>query len=122
MKIRIKGNSVRIRLTRSEVEKFGKEGYLEESTSFINGTLKYALQISQDTDELSADMLNNNITMYVPAAMGDKWTNTNEVGYSNTIATPGGNLFLLLEKDFKCTDANVLEDQSDNYEHPNLTC
>ena len=44
MKIRIKGNSVRVRLTRSEVDHFAETGYLEESTEFGNSHFLYALQ------------------------------------------------------------------------------
>ena len=31
-------------------------------------------------------------------------------------------LFLLFEKDFKCIDGEVLEDQSDNFENPLAAC
>lgn len=36
MKIRIKGNSLRYRLTRSEVAKFWENGILEEHTQFAH--------------------------------------------------------------------------------------
>ena len=48
MKIRIKGNVVRIRLTRSEVKRFAEEGYIEASTAFISNVFTYALQSQPD--------------------------------------------------------------------------
>ena len=45
MKIRIKGNTLRYRLTRSDVNQFEKEGYLEDRTEFMQvRSLIYALQ------------------------------------------------------------------------------
>lgn len=123
MKIRIKGNSVRMRLSRTEVEQFGKEGYLEESTVFGNGTFIYALEKSKEATELRADMAGQKITMYVPDSIASEWTNTDMVGCSNNMRLANGEqLFLLLEKDFKCIDAAVTEDQSDNYENPLTSC
>lgn len=123
MKIRIKGNSVRIRLSRTETNTLAAEGYLEDTTTFINGTFTYALQSREGIDALDADMSNNTITMYVPTAIVTAWAGNDTVGYSNTLPLPdGGSLFLLLEKDFKCIDADVTEDQSDNYDNPMLSC
>lgn len=123
MKIRIKGNSVRMRLSRTEVEQFGKEGYLEESTAFGNGRFIYALEKTKDGVELTADITGQKITMYVPQPIAMEWTGTDKVGCSNNMRLANGTqLFLLLEKDFKCIDAGVTEDQSDNYENPLTSC
>jgi hypothetical protein len=123
MKIRIYGNSVRIRLSRSEVEKFGKEGYLEDKTEFGDSNLIYALQSKPNGNDLSASFDGNKITMFVPEKLQREWTGSEKVGYEANM--PIGNdktLYLLLEKDFKCIDNTMMEDQSDNYENPNKTC
>jgi len=44
MKIRIKGDSIRFRLTRSEVERFDIDGLIKEETNFGNKVLTYVLQ------------------------------------------------------------------------------
>lgn len=117
MKIRIKGNSVRLRLSKSEVDEFGSKGYYEEQTQFGAATLTYALKTT-DAAEMSADMKENTITMYLPKAQADEWTGTQKVGFDANMKLPDGNeLYLLLEKDFQCLD-NSIEDQSDNYENP----
>ncbi|MEP7107894.1 MAG: hypothetical protein ABI760_07925 [Ferruginibacter sp.] len=122
MKIRIKGNSLRIRLSRSEVNKLAVESYLEEQTSFSNSSLVYALQASPAGDQLSADFNNNKITMFVPETLIKDWPVNTIVGFEATMPlTDTGTLYLLLEKDFMCFDATT-EDQSDSYENPNKTC
>lgn len=123
MKIRIKGNSIRLRLTRSEVDALGIDGYIEERTEFANNLFIYALNSNPDVKELTATFVGVKITMHVPPDMVREWATTEKVGYSNTLDTGNGReMFLLLEKDFKCIDAPVHEDQSDNYEHPTMSC
>ncbi|WP_342645428.1 hypothetical protein [Mucilaginibacter sp. CSA2-8R] len=112
MKIRIKGNSLRYRLTRSEVEKFGRDGYLEEITDFGCAQLIYALKATA-SDELWVNFEQNKITFFMPATMRKEWLNTDRVGFD--YRTP--HFYLLIEKDFQCLD-NTQEDQSDNYPNP----
>jgi hypothetical protein len=117
MKIRIKGNSIRIRLTKSEVDRFGKEGFIEEHTQFGTSKLSYCLK--QKTQEsMSATFENNTVTIYMSETWAEEWTNTERVGYEHTMPLPDGKeLYLLVEKDFVCLD-NTSEDQSDNYPNP----
>ena len=112
MKIRIKGNSLRYRLTKGDVENFSKHGYLEEITHFGEQSLIYALQRAP-IDQLSADFKYNKITLYMPVLMADEWAITDKIGFESW----HGRLYLLIEKDFKCLDT-VAEDQSDNYPNP----
>jgi hypothetical protein len=112
MKIRIKGNSLRYRLTKSDVDLFCKEGYLEETTNFGSQQLTYAL-LRGGKDGLQATFKNNKITLLMPAAMIAEWELTERVGFDGVY----DQLSLLIEKDFKCLD-NVAEDQSDNYPNP----
>lgn len=112
MKIRIKGNSLRYRLTRSEVTALAAQGYIEEKVNFGATALTYALQrIVAGT--LQAFFENNKITLYMPDRMVEEWANTDRVGFQSRESE----LHLLIEKDFTCLD-NVEEDQSDNYPNP----
>ena len=122
MKLRIKGNSLRIRLTRSEVGKLAETAYLEEHTLFAGNTLVYALQAVNNGDELSAAFDSNKITMFVPNELIKSWPENNLVGFnSNMPVSENETLYLLLEKDFVCLDETI-EDQSDNFDNPNKTC
>lgn len=122
MKIRIKGNSIRIRLSKSEVALFAQEGYLEEKTDFGNNSLSYAVKSTEDKT-MSAQFNDNAITLMVPQHLLQQWASTNLVSLEyNLPVNNENNLYLLLEKDFKCIDAVVTEDQSDYFENPSKSC
>lgn len=121
MKLRIKGNSIRIRLSRPEVEQLAKEQYLEEKTGFADNVFVYALQGKDELSDLSAAFSNGKMTMYVPTHIAAKWADNEVVGYNYNMELGNGQqLYLLLEKDFKCIDSD--EDQADNYDNPNQEC
>jgi hypothetical protein len=120
MKIRIKGNSLRYRLTRPEVEKFHQTGYLEERIDFIGNSLHYCLCITNQ-EKLSASFYDNQITVYLPASGIEEWKTTEQTGFEEEMKLEGsdGTLHLLVEKDFTCLDKDT-EDQSDHYPNPLL--
>ncbi|MET7256760.1 DUF7009 family protein [Dyadobacter fermentans] len=120
MKIRIYGNSVRFRLSKTEVGQLENEGYLEETTDFGPAQFAYAVQKSP-VNKLQARFEHNKITLEVPEMLLAGWAANNTVGFEGNMPLgDGGSLLMLIEKDFKCLD-NVDEDQSDNYDNPK-TC
>lgn len=122
MKIRIKGNSIRLRITQTEVQNFAKLGVLQESTELPGASLVYRLQQSNSLQQMTADFSANTLTVYIPEPMATQWVNSNEVGYAfNMPLSNGRELALLVEKDFVCLD-NTAEDQSDNFPNPNTVC
>jgi hypothetical protein len=116
MKIRIKSNSLRYRLTKSEVTRLWIEGFLEEQTVFVDKTLVYAIVTARE-DKLSANFIADRIILNIPQRMIDELHNTNKAGFNDST----GPVSLLIEKDFVCID-NVEEDQTDNYPNPSVTC
>ncbi|ADY28576.1 MULTISPECIES: DUF7009 family protein [Cellulophaga] len=119
MKIRIRGNSIRYRLTKSEVEAFCKTGYFAQKTEFNTTLFCYEIKIKKNINSLQTDFANNTITIYVPNSYTKDWATNSVVGFNNNYITPQGKtLFILVEKDFVCMDETV-EDQSDNYPNPN---
>lgn len=112
MKIRIKTNSIRYRLTKSDVAKLMDNGSLEDSVDFDAHQFFYRIEAIPG-NQLQATFNNNTITLLMPKTMVDELANTERVGFDNE----DGKLFLLVEKDFTCLD-NVDEDQSDNYPNP----
>lgn len=119
MKVRIKGNFVRYRLSKSEVELLSTCGVIDEKTFFKNNQLfSYSLQSKDGISNLDADFINGHITIYIPTEDAKSWVNNNKVGYRHTIEIDEKNiLVLLIEKDFQCLDETI-EDQSDNYPNP----
>lgn len=118
MKIRIKGNSIRYRLTKTEVETFCETGLYKETTPFGNSVFAYTLKAKKGIDILEASFEENTITLYLSDEERPGWATSNRVGFSSTMDLPDGKqLSLLLEKDFVCLDETI-EDQSDNYPNP----
>ena len=122
MKLRIKGNSIRIRLSKTEVDELVSGSSLSDSTSFGDISLSYKVQPVSNGEDLTASYQNHVITLYVPEDLLAGWTANSVVGFESL--TPLGNsehLHLLLEKDFKCLD-KTMEDQSDFFDNPAKTC
>ncbi len=123
MKIRIKGNSLRIRISKPEVEKFCSTGFLGDETMFGTNVFRYYLERVRNDGQLNADFENGAITMFVPDHLLENWDTNETVGFSyKRDLGDGKELFLLLEKDFKCIDNSMQEDQSENFDNPLHTC
>ena len=112
MKLRIKNNSLRYRLTKSDVSLLAKEGYIEDYVNFAGNPFLYALQQTEG-QVLTASYIDNKFTINISRKMVDELVNTDKVGFNGK----DGELYLLIEKDFTCLD-EVEEDQSDNYPNP----
>lgn len=121
MKIRIQGNSIRYRLTRSEVTALQAKGFFEEQTSFNGKNFVYRVMAKQGITTLEAEFQNDTISLFLPKVESEKWPNSDLVGYKADMILENGNiLHLILEKDFVCLDERI-EDQSDNYPNPAAT-
>lgn len=125
MKLRIRGNSLRLRLTKSEVEKFAQTG---EITDFIefgiekSKKMSYSLVSKEDIKQVCADFNNGKISVFIPSNLADEWTQTEQVGLNTKQnLSEGKNLSILIEKDFVCLTKRKDEDESDNFPHPNAT-
>ncbi|MBX2889466.1 MAG: hypothetical protein KF734_00940 [Saprospiraceae bacterium] len=125
MKIRIKGNFVRYRLTQTEVKTLAETGHLTEETWFgpnESQRFSYALKAREGINGLQATFEGGVITLFMPAEAAKHWHDEERVGFDNEAeVAPGISLKLLLEKDFACLD-DTDEDQSDNYPNPNAAC
>jgi len=117
MKIRIKGNAIRFRLTKTEVDTLCKEGYIEESTDFGDHTFSYAVQ-RKAVSTMEATFLKNRLTVSISEDKVANWNTNQLVGFEHVMRIDENKtLQLLLEKDFVCMDDRQ-EDQSDNYPNP----
>lgn len=119
MKIRIKDNSIRLRLTQSEVDLLSKEGKVEKKTHFSpQNTLIYALE-STDVAKMKATFESGRITVYLPRREAKTWINTEQVGMECLSSISGEeHLKILVEKDFTCLVKREGEDDVDAYPHP----
>lgn len=134
MKLRIKGNSLRLRLTQSEIARLGEVGRVEERINFgLNQTLVYELIVKpavetdaeSQAERLSASFNDNRITVKLPYTFARELVETTRVGFGGEQESGDGTgvLSLLIEKDFACLDGgDADEDQSDTYPNPNTKC
>ena len=117
MKLRIKGNSVRLRLMQSEVATFQKTGKVSEMIDFGTNTLVYQIQKTEN-DTIKATFENQTITVFIPNEIGQSWANSNQISIESALLLKGKVLKILVEKDFKCLTDRPSEDESDAYPHP----
>jgi hypothetical protein len=121
MKLRLQGNSVRLRLTRSEAEWLRKAGSVEESVDFgSSSVLTYRLRSRTDSDTVQADFRDGALTVSIGVEAAEAWAGSDEVG----IYGQSGALTIAIEKDFRCLTRPPDDPQErDAYPHPGIaTC
>ena len=122
MKLRIKGNSLRLRLLQSEVKRLEAAGTITEVTRFgirTDQTLKYSIAVSDGVDELSVEFSDNQILVLLPETDVLEWCRSNEDGIENNIEIDGETtLNVLIEKDFACVGRPDDPDRADAFPHP----
>lgn len=118
MKLRIKGNSIRMRLSQQEVDELASSGKISEAISFGRGKLTYQLSTAQES-KMSAIYDNDIIQINIPKSDGLTWASSDQVGIEGKVPLRDENaLSVLIEKDFKCLTDRSGEDESDLYENP----
>lgn len=115
MKLRCTKNSIRLRLRKSEVKKLEEEGRIREGVQFdLQNAFSFELCIAEIVD-LQASFEKGNICVQIPGKMARHWMHTETVGLEASQAVKGGQLHILIEKDFPCKDRPD-EDKSDTFQ------
>lgn len=126
MKLRIRGNSIRLRVQRLEVVRLAKDGRLEEVTEFASGQcFRYALSVDPNRESIFADFNGFLLEIYLPTRVAEKWAQGDLISIHEDVQLLGGKtLRLLIEKDFQCLKprSHWNEDESDAYANPNTFC
>ena len=124
MKVRIKGDSLRLRVSRSEVERLLEGDCLEETIHFAPDAcarFTYALQQNHLMGTPAVEYTENRVTVVIPADQANTWGFTDQVGIAADIDLGNiGSLALLIEKDFACLDRSD-EDNKDAFPNPNVS-
>ncbi len=118
MKLRLRQNTVRIRLTQSEVERVGGGEEVRETVSFAGRPLSYVLAPSDDAHAVHAAFDGSEVRVVAPRALVTAWANSNEVGFTSDASEQ---IAVLVEKDFACLtgrDERHADDDADTYPHP----
>ncbi|WKN32385.1 hypothetical protein PZB74_03350 [Porifericola rhodea] len=121
MKLRIKGNSIRLRLSQSEVDQIGRGEAVNEQVSFGNNSsgFSYSLQPQAEQTEIFAQYADNKLLIMLPEKKAQLWASSDIVGMENDISFENGDtLYILIEKDFQCLHQRPREDEQDNFPNP----
>ena len=118
MKIRIKGNSLRLRLLRSEVARFLAGDCLEEIIHFTqeaSGKFTYTLQHDPAVNLPTVEYIGSRVMTRIPSDQANTWGLSDQVGIVECISLGEfGALALLIEKDFACLKRSE-EDNEDTF-------
>ena len=123
MKLRIRGNSIRLRLTQSEIAQFGETGKVAEMVGFgvAKPGLGYQLHASADDETIRAEFENNCLSISVPASVAQGWINSAQVGIEDMQPLVEDRfLRILIEKDFACVSDRAGEDETDAFPNPTI--
>jgi hypothetical protein len=115
----MKGDSLRLRLTRGEVQQLAQTGRVEERVHIgAHGLLIYRLQRAPAAAALGATFDNGVIEIQVPDASAREWCDSELVTLDGMQRYAAADLRIIVEKDFACLAPRTDEDESDNFPHP----
>jgi hypothetical protein len=124
MKLRIKGDSLRLRISPSEMSRLLVTGRIEETIRFGpagDAMLTYALSINPGRVTplalMDVQYRAHEVLVTIDATQAKAWAKGPDVGLYANINTGGGQLEVAVEKDFACLDKDESENQ-DTYPHP----
>lgn len=104
MKLRIYNDSIRLRLTRSEVSRFAADGIIGGVLQYGAGPdecLAYGLE-SGDADRLKLSVGPSRMVIMMPAAQAREWTGTDRIAVGGSSENAAGIRFtILVEKEFR---------------------
>ena len=120
MKLRLLDNSIRMRLTRPEVDTALKNGLVKGQVTFAGRhSFSYVLESSPATVKAEAQFANNKLTVTVPESDIREWASSDQVTISaEQELDDGTKLKITVEKDFACLAPREGEDESDMFPHP----
>lgn len=120
MKLRIRDNSIRLRLTRTEVDTLSSAGRVCARVSFPGGAgLDYTIESSTVTARPAALFSEGTLAVLLPDAEVKQWASTEQVSIAaEELLDDGDHLNILVEKDYACLAPREGEDDSDMFPNP----
>lgn len=118
MKLRIRGDSLRLRLSQAEIARLRETSEVSDRIRFADRSLDYVL-VSADIEAVRARFDGDRIEVAVPRDLARSWTESERVGIeAEQVLASGEPLRLLIEKDFKCLAPRPGEDDADAFPNP----
>ena len=121
MKLRLKGNSIRVRLDRRDIERLIDEGHVDDAVRFGPGlAFSYAVEAGPAPRERpKVSYKSGRLTIQIDPEDAEDWLAGDRVGFDHLQEVEGGVARVLLEKDFACIDRPLGEEADDAYAFPN---
>jgi hypothetical protein len=119
MKLRIRGNSLRLRVSKNELTSIAERGMAEDAARFSPVTeLRYRLEV-KPAGAIEAHFGPALVRVVVPKPQVDRWMRPDEVSIEGEQAVGGGEVLrILVEKDYTCLTPRSGEDDSDLFANP----
>ena len=121
MKLRLKGNSIRLRITRSELAHLQNGGRIRETVLFPSNppqSLSYVLGIDSHHQPVHVSFASQQIVVSLSQDQLTSWSGEHQVGvYASLPVTESTTLEVAVEKDFACLDLSD-EDNKDTFANP----
>lgn len=122
MKLRLQSNSIRFRVTPSEVHTLVTRGRIEsivQLSASPEGHFTYALESSARCSNVEVNYTDQALSVALPASVVREWASTEQVGIERV--HPIGidrELKISVEKDFKCLRPRPGENEVDRFPNP----
>jgi len=120
MKLRIRDNSIRLRLSRSEVDRLRDDGIVKARTTFPGGReFRYDVESSPAAIRPGAFLSDGRLTVSLPESAVTAWADSDQVSIHGEQQHEDGDMLdVLVEKDFACLAPREGEDESDMFPNP----
>lgn len=118
MKLRIRGDSIRLRLTKTDVATLVEKGAVSESMRMSpSAAFEYRLTSNRSASDARVALTGNVLEVQLPQVQVKAWAQSNVVGIETRQKNGSEDgLLVLVEKDFPCLTARPNEDDSDAFE------
>ena len=121
MKLRMLGDSLRLRLSMSETQMIGAGRSVIENTTFPDGSvMSYALSV--DGNRVSAGMAlhqgQHQLLIKIPLSLAEHWSHSTDVGLGGDEPLYIDGLQILIEKDFDCVSPRLGDEGRDTFPNP----
>lgn len=115
MKIRIRGNSIRYRLDKADIDVLKEKGKVEEETRIGSFSLHFCVRTG---DKQRVKLEGSGVHLSITTERAQTWMDTDLVGFEFQQQNPDNSVLkILIEKDFKCLTERE-EDDSNAFENP----
>lgn len=120
MKLRIRNNTIRLRLSQSDVNALQEDCLLSSAISFPGGEqFSHSLECSPASVRPSASFSDGDLRVVLPESVVQAWAGSEQISIeAEQVLDSGDVLAILIEKDYQCLSPREGDDDADSFPHP----